>query len=150
PAGKHCQNVPELPVLLDDGTLMTVGATTATQFESIVRAGGRRAELYQALRAIGDRHAATIRSEFPDILRRVSGYNLEQLLPENGFHVARALVGTEGTCALVLEARVALIESPQHRSLVGLGYADTFAAADHVMEILPFTPIGLEGFEGAM
>jgi Fe-S oxidoreductase len=72
------------------------------------------------------------------------------LLPENGFHVARALVGTEGTCALVLDARVTLIASPQFRSLVGLGYADTFAAADHVMEILPFAPIGLEGFEGAM
>jgi len=149
-AGKTVDNVQELTVLLYDGTLMTVGATTATQFESIARAGGRRAEIYQALHAIGDRHAATIRSEFPDIPRRVSGYNLEQLLPENGFHVARALVGTEGTCALVLEARVTLIESPQYRSLVGLGYADTFAAADHVMEILPFKPIGLEGFEGAM
>lgn len=149
-AGKTVDNVEELTVLLYDGTLMTVGATTAAQFESIARAGGRRAEVYQALRTIGERRAEAIRSEFPDIPRRVSGYNLEQLLPENGFHVARALVGTEGTCALVLEARVTLVESPQFRSLVGLGYADTFAAADHVMEILPFNPIGLEGFEGAM
>ena len=149
-AGKTVDNVHELTVLLYDGAVMTVGATTADQLASITRARGRRAEVYQALRALGDRHASAIRSQFPDIPRRVSGYNLEQLLPENGFHVARALVGTEGTCALVLEARVALIESPQHRSLVGLGYADTFAAADHVMEILPFTPIGLEGFEGAM
>jgi FAD/FMN-containing dehydrogenase len=50
----------------------------------------------------------------------------------------------------VLEAKVTLVRSPQFRSLVGLGYADTFAAADHVMEILPFGPIGLEGFDGAM
>jgi len=149
-AGKTVDNVHELTVLLYDGTVMTVGATTADQLASIIRAGGRRAEVYQALRSLGDRHASAIRSQFPDIPRRVSGYNLDQLLPENGFHVARALVGTEGTCALVLEARVALIESPQYRSLVGLGYADAFAAADHVMEILPFTPIGLEGFEGAM
>ena len=85
-----------------------------------------------------------------DIPRRVSGYNLDELLPENGFNVARALVGTEGTCAIVLEAKVKLIQSPQHRSLVGLGYADAFAAADHVPEILQFKPIGLEGFEGAM
>jgi FAD/FMN-containing dehydrogenase len=80
----------------------------------------------------------------------VSGYNLDQLLPENGFNVAGALVGTEGTCVIVLEARARLIPSPQHRSLIGLGYEDTFAAADHVAEILEFKPIGLEGFEGAM
>src|SRR5207244_8822772 len=66
------------------------------------------------------------------------------------FNVARALVGTEGTCIAVLEAKARLIPSPQHRSLVGLGYRDSFAAADHVPEILSLKPIGLEGFEGAM
>ena len=149
-AGKTVDNVQELTVLLYDGTVMTVGATGERELESIVRGDGTRGRVYRTLRDIRDRYQAAIRSGFPDIPRRVSGYNLEQLLPENGFHVARALVGTEGTCALVLEARVTLIESPQFRSLVGLGYADAFAAADHVMEILPFAPIGLEGFEGAM
>ncbi|HVZ19850.1 MAG TPA: FAD-binding and (Fe-S)-binding domain-containing protein, partial [Vicinamibacterales bacterium] len=149
-AGKTVDNVDELTVLLYDGTVMSVGATSDEQFETLSRGGGTRAEVYRALRGIRDRHDGAIRSGFPDIPRRVSGYNLEQLLPEQGFQVARALVGTEGTCALVLEAKVRLIASPQFRTLVGLGYADTFAAADHVMDILPFAPIGLEGFEGAM
>src|SRR6202030_2099699 len=82
--------------------------------------------------------------------RRVSGYNLDELLPENGFHVARALVGSEGTCVTVLEAKVKLIHSPPQRALIGLGYKDAFLAADHVPEILNFHPIGLEGFEGSM
>jgi Fe-S oxidoreductase len=82
--------------------------------------------------------------------RRVSGYNLDELLPENDFNLARALVGTEGTCAIVLEAKLKLIPSPQHRVLVGLGYQDAFHAADHVPEILEFAPIGLEGFEGSI
>ena len=149
-AGKTVDNVEELTVLLYDGTVMTVGATPDEEFQRASNGGGTRAGIYRALRDVRDRYDAAIRSEFPDIPRRVSGYNLEQLLPEQGFHVARALVGTEGTCALVLEARVTLIESPQFRSLVGLGYADAFAAADHVLDILPFDPIGLEGFEGAM
>ena len=102
------------------------------------------------LLALSERYADRIRERFPRIPRRVSGYNLDELLPENGFHVARALVGTEGTCAIVLEAKLKLIHSPQHRSLVGLGYPDAFAAADHVPEILQFGPIGLEGFEGSM
>ncbi len=54
--------------------------------------------------------------------------------------MARALVGTEGTCVIVLEAKLKLIESPQYRVLVGLGYEDAFSAADHVPEILPFNP----------
>ncbi len=149
-AGKTVDNVEELHVLLYDGTELTVGPTTDAEFAAIVAGGGRRAEIYSTLRAIATKHADRIRSGFPKIPRRVSGYNLEDLLPENGFNVARALVGSEGTCAIVLDAKVTLVRSPQHRSLVGLGYADAFEAADHVPEILEFAPIGLEGFEGAM
>ncbi len=149
-AGKTVDNVETLTVILYDGTVMTVGATSEAELEKIAGEGGRRAEVYRTLRDIRDRYSARVRSGFPDIPRRVSGYNLDHLLPESGFHVGRALVGSEGTCAVVLEAKVTLTQSPQFRSLVGLGYADTFAAADHVMEILPFKPIGLEGFEGAM
>ena len=149
-AGKTVDNIDELRILLYDGTEMRVGATTDIELDAIITEGGRRGQIYAGLRAIRDRYADLIRSRFPNIPRRVSGYNLDQLLPENGFNVARALVGTEGTCVMVLEARAKLIPSPQHRSLVGLGYADAFAAADHVPEILEFNPIGLEGFEGAM
>ena len=149
-AGKTVDNVEALHVLLYDGTELTVGPTTDSEFDRIVAAGGRPAEIYSTLRAIATTHADRIRAGFPKIPRRVSGYNLEDLLPENGFNVARSLVGSEGTCAIVLDATVTLVKSPQHRSLVGLGYADAFEAADHVPEILEFTPIGLEGFEGAM
>jgi FAD/FMN-containing dehydrogenase/Fe-S oxidoreductase len=149
-AGKTVDNVEELHVLLYDGTELTVGATSDAEFSRIAAAGGRRAEIYTTLKAIATKHADNIRSGFPKIPRRVSGYNLEDLLPENGFNVARSLVGSEGTCAIVLDAKVTLVRSPQYRSLVGLGYADAFEAADHVPEILQLNPIGLEGFEGAM
>ncbi|HEY6093273.1 MAG TPA: FAD-linked oxidase C-terminal domain-containing protein, partial [Gemmatimonadales bacterium] len=88
-----------------------------------------------------------IRRRFPKIPRRVSGYNLDQLLPENGFHVARALVGSEGTCVTVLEATLRLVPSPPARTLLVLGYPDIYEAADHVPEILTARPIGLEGLD---
>ena len=149
-AGKTVDNVEELDILLYDGTQLTVGATEAAAIDAVILGGGRRGEIYSRLRDIRDRYADRIRERFPRIPRRVSGYNLDELLPENGFHLARALVGSEGTCAIVLEARLKLIPSPQHRVLVGLGYRDAFEAADHVPEILRFNPIGLEGFEGSM
>jgi FAD/FMN-containing dehydrogenase/Fe-S oxidoreductase len=149
-AGKTVDNIESLRILLYDGTQLTVGRTTESELDEIVAAGGRRGQIYATLRALRDRYAPLVRRHFPNIPRRVSGYNLDQLLPENGFHVARALVGSEGTCVVVLEATATLIPSPRHRALVGLGYPDTFRAADHVVEILEFTPIGLEGFEGVM
>jgi len=149
-AGKTVDNVEELRILLYDGTEMTVGATTDQELELVTKEEGRRGEIYDKLRAIRDQYSELIRSRFPSIPRRVSGYNLDQLLPENGFHLARALVGTEGTCVTVLEAKLKLIPNPQHRVLVGLGYRDAFSAADHVSEILEFSPIGLEGFEASM
>jgi FAD/FMN-containing dehydrogenase/Fe-S oxidoreductase len=148
--GKTVDNVEQLKILLYDGTQLTVGATSDEEFESKTRDSGRESEIYTELRSIRDRYSSLIRTRFPKIPRRVSGYNLDELLPERGFHVARALVGTEGTCAIVLEAKLKLIHSPQHRTLVGIGYEDAFVAADHVPEILEFHPIGLEGFEGSI
>jgi FAD/FMN-containing dehydrogenase/Fe-S oxidoreductase len=148
--GKTVDNVEELRILLYDGSQLTVGGTSEETFDSRINAGGRESEIYTRLRLLRDQYASLIRSRFPQIPRRVSGYNLDELLPERGFNVARALVGTEGTCAIVLEARLRLIHSPPHRTLVGLGYEDAFVAADHVPEILEFQPIGLEGFEGSI
>src|SRR2546429_6697695 len=148
--GKTVDNVEELRILLYDGTQLTVGPTPESDLNLIVQEGSRRGQIYGKLQVIRDQYGDLIRAKFPRIPRRVSGYNLDELLPERGFNVARALVGTEGTCVVVLEAKLALIPSPQHRTLVGLVYPDAFLAADHVPEILEFEPIGLEGLEGSI
>src|SRR5438445_7031975 len=111
---------------------MGVGATADEELEAIVTAGGRQGEIYAALRDLRDRYAPLIRERFVDIPRRVSGYNLDELLPEKGFNVARALVGTEGTCVTVLEATLQLIPKHDAHSLLVLGYKDHFVAADAV------------------
>src|SRR5581483_4861465 len=146
-AGNTADNVLALDVLTYDGLRMRVGKTSDDEVAAIVRAGGRRGEIYARLRALRDRWASEIRSRFPDIPRRVSGYDLPALLPEHGFDVARALVGSEATCVAVLEATVRLVPSPPCRTLVVLGYPDVYAAGDHVPEIMAFEPIGLEGLD---
>ncbi|HEU5250124.1 MAG TPA: FAD-binding and (Fe-S)-binding domain-containing protein [Thermoanaerobaculia bacterium] len=149
-AGKTDDNVLELDVVAGDGTRLTVGPTSDEELRSILAGGRRRAEIYAKLRALADRYAPLIRSRYPEIPRRVSGYNLPYLLPENGFDLARALVGSEGTCAFLLEAKVRLVWSPPARVLVVLGYSDVYAAADAVPEILEHRPIGLEGFDDGL
>jgi FAD/FMN-containing dehydrogenase/Fe-S oxidoreductase len=146
-AGKTDANVEELEILTYDGQRMRVGPTGEDQLEAIVRAGGRRGEIYAGLKALRDTYAGLIRERFPDIPRRVSGYNLVWLLPEHGFHVARALVGSECTCVSILEATLRLVYSPPVRSLLVLGYPDVFRAGDHIMEVLAHKPVGLEGLD---
>src|SRR5580704_873364 len=107
----------------------------------------RRDQIRNSLKQIAADYATLIRAKFPQIPRRVSGYNLNHLLPENGFHIARALVGSEGTCATILEATCRLVESPRERVLLVIAYPDIYQCADRVPEIMARKPIGLEGFD---
>src|SRR4051812_5182540 len=146
-AGETVDNIDELDIVLYDGTRMTVGATSDQELERTIAAGGRKGDIYRRLKALRDRYADRIRQEFPMIPRRVSGFNLPALLPEQGFNVAKALVGTECTCALVVQAKTRLVDNPPVRSLLVLGFPDIFSAGDYVVEPAQFNPIGLEALD---
>ena len=148
--GKTVDNIESLDLLLYDGTRLRVGKTSESELAHIIAGGGRIGEIYAALKRIRDAYADLVRERFPRIPRRVSGFNLDELLPENGFNVARALVGSEGTCAVILGATLQLVQSPQYRTLVGIGFEDIYTAADHVPQILTHHPIGLEGMDGLL
>jgi FAD/FMN-containing dehydrogenase/Fe-S oxidoreductase len=148
--GKTDDNIEELDVLTYDGLRLRVGATADHELEQIIREGGRRGEIYGGLKSLRDRYAELIRTKYPDIPRRVSGFNLNYLLPENGLNIARALVGSEGTCVTVLEATCRLIDSPQFRTLAVVSYPDIYECGDHVPEIMSYGPIGLEGFDDVL
>ncbi|HKF21748.1 MAG TPA: FAD-linked oxidase C-terminal domain-containing protein [Candidatus Angelobacter sp.] len=149
-AGRTVDNVLELDILTYDGLRLRVGPTSEAELQQIVSEGGRRAEIYSRLRALRDQYADLIRKRYPKIPRRVSGYSLDELLPENNFHVARSLVGCEGTCVIVLGAKVRLVDWPRKRTTLVLGYRDVYAAADNVPEVCKSQPIGLEGMDDAL
>jgi FAD/FMN-containing dehydrogenase/Fe-S oxidoreductase len=146
-AGKTVENIERLEVLTYDGARFWCGPTSADELKKILGRNDRQAQIYRGLKGIADRYGELIRRRFPKIRRRVSGYNIDQLLPENGFDVARALVGSEGTCALTLQAQARLITSPRERVLVVLGFEDICAAGDAVGGILAAGPIACEGLD---
>ena len=147
-AGRTSDNVESLEILTYDGVRMTVGRTDETAFQAHLGAGGREAEIFRALDAFRRRYHDLIVARYPQIPRRVSGYeNLDQLFDENGFNVARALVGTESTCVTILEATLDLVPSPPHRALAIIGFDDVFEAADAVPRALKFKPMALEGMD---
>lgn len=95
-------------------------------------------------------HLALMRTRLPQLPRRCSGYLVDWLLPERGAHVARSLVGTEGTCAVVLGATVRLVDAPAARCLLVLGYPDVCVAADHAPGLLANGPLAVEAMERAL
>ncbi len=147
-AGRTADNVRELEILTYDGLRMTVGPTSPEAFAEILRGGGRRAEIYRAMADFWARYGERFAAVYPDIPRRVSGYeNLDQMSPAKGFNVARALVGTESTLVTVLTATLDLVPSPPARVLAIAGFPDIYTAADAVPEVLGFGPIALEGLD---
>ena len=140
PGPLTADNVHELEVLTYRGERFRVGPG----------GGELPAGMRERLVELRDRYAPLVRERYPKIPRRVSGYNLDRLLPENGFDVAGALVGTESTCVTVLEATVHLVPSPPVRSLVVLGFEDAPTAGDNVPRVLEHEPLGLEGVDDVL
>ena len=151
-AGKAVDNVESMEILLHDGTRMTVGWMTDSEMDQEIAKGGRSGEIYAQLKALRSRYADLIQKNYPKIPRRVSGYNLDQLIPgEDGrFNVARALVGSESTLATILEAKVRLVFSNPKRVILVLGYPSIYEAGDHVPEVNKFGPIALEGIDALL
>ncbi|ALG08757.1 FAD-binding and (Fe-S)-binding domain-containing protein [Kibdelosporangium phytohabitans] len=148
--GKTSDNVLSLEVMTYDGTIMTVGPATRAELDAAIARGGESGRILAAVRDLALDGLGTIRTEFGRFPRQVSGYSLEHLLPENRFDLARALVGTEGTCVVVLSATLRLVTRPRQRQLLVLGYSGTFAAADAVPALVACEPMTLEGLDRAL
>jgi FAD/FMN-containing dehydrogenase/Fe-S oxidoreductase len=134
--GRTADSVVELDVLTGGGGRIIAGA-------------GRPYPL-PGLDDVVQGHLATIRTELGRFPRQVSGYSLEHLLPERGSDLAAALVGTEGTCAVVLGATVRLVPVAPATALAVLGYPDLPAAADATPGLLHHRPLAVEGFDARL
>jgi FAD/FMN-containing dehydrogenase/Fe-S oxidoreductase len=150
--GKTADNVRRLEVLTFGGLRCWVGPTDDAELDAITRSAGDRAQLYRGLRDVRDRYDHLVRERFPDIPRRVSGYNLDALLPEQGFDVAKLLVGSEGTLVTVLHAELDLVPTVAHTAMLVLGFLDLVTAAAAVPSILDRSavpPLLLEAMDEA-
>ena len=145
--GRTADNVLELDVLTADGSRLTVSHRGR---HSDAAHEGPGAKVLDGLYELMAGNLGMIRTEFGRFTRQVSGYSLEHLLPERSFDVAKFLVGSEGTLAVVLGAKVRLVESPKAVALAVLGYEDMPAAAEAVPELLPHKAVAIEGMDARL
>lgn len=148
--GRTMHNVEALDLLLADGTRLEVGRHDLDEAAGLARRGDRVGGVFAGLLSLRERVAPLVAARMPTIPRRVSGYHLDQLLGDDHLHVARALVGTEGTCAVVVGARLRLVPRPPHRAVVVIAHRDLVTAADQVPGLLAHDLLGLEGLDGSL
>ncbi|WGW14133.1 FAD-binding and (Fe-S)-binding domain-containing protein [Saxibacter everestensis] len=149
--GRTSDHVIALDVVTVDGFRLTATSSGLSASDPADRpAVERAAELEAELRELTTQHMSDFRTELGRIPRQVSGFHLGHLLPENGFNVARALVGSEGTCVIVVGARLRLVAKEKAALLVSLGYPDVVEAARDIMTILEFKPAAIEGIDEAI
>ena len=149
--GRTSAHVESLEIVTADGVRAIADRTGLRPLDPADdQAVHRVGELVAELRGLVEANLAPLRTELGRIPRQVSGYQLHHLLPENGFDVARALVGTEGTCAVVVAATVRLVATAPASVLVAVGYDDVVEAAEDVPEILTWAPTAVEGMDEAI
>ncbi|MFE6775372.1 FAD-binding and (Fe-S)-binding domain-containing protein [Streptomyces sp. NPDC057702] len=134
--GTTADNVRELEVLRYGGERVRLARGGLAELPGPLREG---------LRGLVDGDLALLRTGFPELPRRISGYALDELLPERGGDLARAFTGSEGTLGVASQATVRLVRAPAARVLAILGYADENAAADAASTLLPYGPLTVEG-----
>ncbi|QTZ93533.1 FAD-binding and (Fe-S)-binding domain-containing protein [Streptomyces auratus] len=139
--GTTADSVRELELLTYGGEQVRAGRGT----DSTGAPTGLPPRLRDGVKALVDAELALLRTGYPDLPRRISGYALDALLPEAGTDLARALTGSEGTLGVLTEATVRLVETPAARALAVLGYPDESAAAEAAHTLLPHRPMTVEG-----
>lgn len=146
--GRTVDHVVSLELVTASGHLVTAGAggVVALDPDDTV-AVSEAARITEGLKQLAAANLGMFRTEFGRIARQVSGYQLGNLLPEKGFNAAKALAGSEGTCAVIVSATVKLVEVPAAALLVCLGYRDVVDAATDVLDILKFNPTAVEGMD---
>src|SRR2546427_611578 len=142
--GLTVEHVIELTTLLSDGTRAVFGEVTPEGFAAKCRAPGLEGQIYREIARIRETYADEIRTRYPAHWRRVSGYNLNELVKERPLNMARLVVGSEGTLLMVLEAKVRLVRRPKKTALEVIHYHDIQEALESSQAILETGPYAVE------
>ncbi len=146
--GKTVDHVVALKVLLVDGTIVEFTEQDAGGVAAKVVAGGREGELYAGMKALIEAQRDEIIARFPKVMRRVGGYNLDELLDGNCVNLAKLICGSEGTLGVILEATVSLDPLPNETCVGVYHFADLLEAIRAVEPILAFEPACVEVLDG--
>ncbi|MEX2542284.1 MAG: FAD-linked oxidase C-terminal domain-containing protein [Trueperaceae bacterium] len=148
--GKTVDQVLALTVMLTDGTILELSELSDEELQSKIAQPGREGEIYRTVSRVVTEHADEIEARFPKVMRRVGGYNLDELTAGRPFNLAKLVSGSEGTLAFILEATLKLHPVPTRRMLALLHFETLEAALTAVQHINRHGPSAVEILDDVM
>ena len=142
--GKTLDHIKELDVILSDGTQTHFQTLDARELEAKLNGIGLESDIYRGVRRLAQENVAEINARYPNIMRRVSGYNLDQFLVDDNFNMTKMIVGSEGTLCVVTEVKINLVPRPTMTALSVVHFEDIFGASEAVQHILEHGPSSIE------
>jgi FAD/FMN-containing dehydrogenase/Fe-S oxidoreductase len=147
--GKTIDHVLEQHVVLSDGSLAWFRPLTASELEAASAGAALEAACYREVRRVARECTGEIEARYPKVIRRVGGYNLDAFVcPGDAFNMARLIVGSEGTLAVVLEAKIALVPLPKAKAVLAIQFDDLLQALEATPAILTHKPSAVEVMDG--
>ena len=141
----------EIKAVLSDGSLLHAREVVldSEEYDEIVSKDDREAEIYETVRALVEDNEAVIEEKYPDLKRRVSGYNLDRVIYENDdgetvINLSKLYVGSEGTLGVIVEATIGLVTMPEETALVLYCFDSLVDAMEAVPEALEFDVSAVE------
>ena len=142
--GKTVDNVAQLEVVLSDGSRTKLGPLTREGVDARTRSNGLEGDIYRRLAEIGEADREEILARYPKIQRRVSGYNLDELVGDDGFDSARFVVGSEGTLVTITQAKLKVVPLPRFKGLAVLHFRDVNESMEATVAALELEPAAVE------
>ncbi len=142
--GKTLDHVIELTVLLSDGSEVVLKELSSDALEGKSQADSLEGRVHREVARLAQEHRSEILARYPKIMRRVSGYNLDEFIKPQPFNLSRILVGSEGTLGMVVEAKMRLVPKPKWTALDVIHFDDDLEALRASQAILETAPYALE------
>ena len=142
--GKTIDHIMEVQAILSDGSQAHFRPLEGPALESKLAGTGLESEIYRQVRRIAQENRDEVLARYPNIMRRVSGYNLDDFIDDGPMNMSRMVVGSEGTLCVVTEAKVNLVPVPARKALAVLHFKDTPEACEATWEILQHKPAAVE------
>ncbi len=142
--GKTIDHVQELKVVLTDGASTVFRAVDDDEYHRRAAQDDLEGQIYREICRIARDREQQIRESFPDVMRRVSGYNLDEFITDSPFDLSKMVVGSEGTLCAVVEARLNLVELPAHKGLIAVHFRDLVESVEANLKVLETEPVASE------
>ena len=146
--GKTVDNTLGLSVVLANGDTATLGGSSGESLDAKRRLSGLEGDIFRRLDAIGQSNRDEVLKRYPKIQRRVSGYNLDELLDSNALDMARFVVGSEGTLVTITEATLKLVPRPRFKSLAVIHFNELIESMEATVAALQLGPTAVEHIGG--